>query len=103
MLVHDAYFKLTGYARQLTGTFNGAVAGLIYAGYLTSQMVAIRRLCDKRRDVISLRRSHLQRGLPYRARASFFATGCTDCDRFNLPERRFRAPGIRSNLARRAT
>jgi hypothetical protein len=56
MLVQDAYFKLTGYARQLTGTFNGALAELIYAGYLTSQMVAIRRLCDNRRDVISLRR-----------------------------------------------
>src|SRR6516162_4982750 len=56
MLVQDAYFKLMGYARQLTGKFNGAVAGLIYAGYITSQTVAIRRLCDNRRDVISLRR-----------------------------------------------
>ena len=56
MLVQDAYFKLMGYARQLTGEFNGAVAGLIYAGYITSQTVAIRRLCDNRRDVISLRR-----------------------------------------------
>lgn len=27
MLVHDTYFKLTGYARQLTATFNGALAG----------------------------------------------------------------------------
>jgi hypothetical protein len=56
MLVQDAYFKLTGYARQLTGTFSGALAELIHAGYLTFQMVAIRRLCDNRRDVISLRR-----------------------------------------------
>jgi len=56
MLVQDAYFKLMGYARQLTGEFNGAVAGLIYAGYITSQTVAIRRLCDNRRDVISLGR-----------------------------------------------
>jgi hypothetical protein len=56
MLVQDAYFKLMGYARQLTGKFNGAIAGLIYVGYLTSQTVAIRRLCDNRRDVISLRR-----------------------------------------------
>ena len=30
--------------------------GLIYVGYLTSQTVAIRRLCEKRSDVISLRR-----------------------------------------------
>jgi hypothetical protein len=56
MLVQDAYFKLMGYARQLTGKFNGAIAGLIYAGYVTSQTVALRRLCDNRRDVISLRR-----------------------------------------------
>jgi hypothetical protein len=56
MLVQDAYFKLMGYARQLTGKFNGAIAGLIYVGYVTSQTVAIRRLCDNRRDVISLRR-----------------------------------------------
>jgi len=56
MLVQDAYFKLMGYARQLTGKFNGAVAGLMYAGYITSQTVAIRRLCGNRRDVISLRR-----------------------------------------------
>jgi hypothetical protein len=56
MLVQDAYFKLTGYARQLTGRFNGSLAGLIYTGYLTSQMVAIRRLCDDWREVISLRR-----------------------------------------------
>jgi hypothetical protein len=36
----DVYFKLTGYARELTGKFNGTLAGLIYTGYLTSQMVA---------------------------------------------------------------
>jgi len=56
MLVQDAYFKLMGYARQLTGKFNGGVAGLIYVGYLASQTVAIRRLCENKRDVISLRR-----------------------------------------------
>jgi hypothetical protein len=56
MLVQDAYFKLMGYARQLTGKFNGAIAGLIYAGYVTSQTIVLRRLCDNRRDVISLRR-----------------------------------------------
>ena len=32
MLVQDAHFKLMGYARQLTGKFNGALAGLIYVG-----------------------------------------------------------------------
>jgi hypothetical protein len=57
MLLNDAYFKLVGRARELTGEFNGPIAGLIETGYVTSQTIAIRRLCDDRRDVISLRRT----------------------------------------------
>jgi hypothetical protein len=57
MMLNDAYFKLMGRARELTGEFNGPIAGLIEVGYVTSQTLAIRRLCDPRRDVISLRRS----------------------------------------------
>ena len=56
MMLNDAYFKLMGHARELTGEFNGPIAGLIEAGYVTSQTITIRRLCDERRDVISLRR-----------------------------------------------
>lgn len=56
MMLNDAYFKLMGHARELTGEFNGPVAGLIEAGYVASQTVAIRRLCDNGRNVISLRR-----------------------------------------------
>lgn len=56
MMLNDAYFKLMGHARELAGEFNGPIAGLIEAGYVTFQTVAIRRLCDGRRDVISLRR-----------------------------------------------
>jgi hypothetical protein len=56
MMLHDAYFKLFNRAREITGQFNGEVASLIEMGYVTSQTVAIRRLCDGRRDVISLRR-----------------------------------------------
>ena len=51
MLVQDAYFKLMGYARQLTGEFNGAVAGLMYAGYHLADCrdpAAVRQ--QKRRD-----------------------------------------------------
>lgn len=57
MMLNDAYFKLMGCARELTGEFNGPIAGLMEVGYVTSQTVAIRRLCDDRRDVISLRRA----------------------------------------------
>jgi hypothetical protein len=56
MMLNDAYFKLMGRARELTGEFNGPIAGLIEVGYVTGQTLAIRRLCDERRDVISLRR-----------------------------------------------
>jgi len=56
VMLHDAYFKLFGRARELTGQFNGGIASLIEMGYVTSQTIAIRRLCDKRRDVISLKR-----------------------------------------------
>jgi len=60
MMLNDAYFKLMGRARELTGEFNGPVAGLIEVGYVTSQTLAIRRLCDDRRDVISLRRALME-------------------------------------------
>jgi hypothetical protein len=56
MLLNDAYFKLMGHARELTEEFNGPIAGIIVNGYVTYQMVAIRRLCDNGRNVISLRR-----------------------------------------------
>ena len=57
MMLNDAYFKLMWRARELTGTFNGPIAELIQVGYLTTQTIAIRRLCDNRKDVISLRRA----------------------------------------------
>jgi len=37
--------------------FTGPTAKLLQDGYLTQQMITIRRLCDVRRDVISLRRA----------------------------------------------
>src|SRR5258708_40080053 len=49
-MLNDAYFKLMGRARELTGEFNGPIAGLIEMGYVISQTIAIRRLCDPRRD-----------------------------------------------------
>ena len=84
MLVQDAYFKLMGYARQLTGKFNGGVAGLIYVGYLTSQTVAIRRLCENKRDVISLRRvleGSKKTNTAVAARAGYLAQKLDSCQR----------------------
>jgi hypothetical protein len=54
MMWNDAHFRMVDRARQLTGKFNGPTAKLLQDGYLTLQMVAIRRLCDKRTDVYSL-------------------------------------------------
>jgi hypothetical protein len=62
MMIHDAYFKLMNRARELTGEFNGAIAWLIVGGYLTFQMLTIRRLSDQRKDVISLRRALIEAG-----------------------------------------
>ena len=60
MMLNDAHFRLVLVARQLTGKFNGPTAKLLQDGYLTYQMVAIRRLCDKRDDVISLTRALME-------------------------------------------
>ena len=54
MMFNDANFRLVLEARRLTKKFNGPTAKLLQDGYLTSQMVTIRRLCDKRSDVYSL-------------------------------------------------
>ena len=60
ILVNDAHFRLFEQARVITAKFNGQVSQLIHTGYLTFQMIAIRRLCDDRRDVISLHRVLLE-------------------------------------------
>jgi hypothetical protein len=57
ILANDAHFRVFEQARLITGKFNGQISQLIHDGYLTFQMVAIRRLCDDRKDVISLRRA----------------------------------------------
>lgn len=56
MLMEDAYYNLAAHAHVLTDKPNGVIAALIQTGYVTSQLLAIRRLCDNRTDVISLRR-----------------------------------------------
>jgi hypothetical protein len=62
MMLNDAHFRLVLTARELTGKFNGPTAQLLQDGYLTYQMVTIRRLCDNDRKVISLRRALMEAG-----------------------------------------
>jgi hypothetical protein len=55
MMLNDAIFRLVLAARQLTGKLKGPTGKLIDDGYVTFQMVTIRRLCDNDEDVFSLR------------------------------------------------
>lgn len=55
MMLNDAHFRLVLKARQLTDKLKGPTGKLIDDGYLTFQMVTIRRLCDQGDDVYSLR------------------------------------------------
>ena len=54
MMWNDAKFRLVLCAKRLTGKFEGLIAALFRDGYVTLQMVTIRRLCDKDDDAISL-------------------------------------------------
>jgi hypothetical protein len=60
MMLIDAQFKLVLCARRLTKKFNGPTMKLLQDGYVTFEMVAIRRLCDKGEDVYSLTRALLE-------------------------------------------
>jgi hypothetical protein len=54
MMLNDAHSYLLFTAAQLTKKFRGPTAKLLQDGYLTYQIVSIRRLCDKSDDVYSL-------------------------------------------------
>ena len=60
MMLNDALYRTVINGRRLTKKFTGPTAKLLQDGYLTEQMITIRRLCDVRRDVISLRRVLMQ-------------------------------------------
>jgi hypothetical protein len=56
LLLNDAYFKLVRYVSEITQRYIEPIGVLVVNGYVTYQMMGIRRLCDNRRDAISLRR-----------------------------------------------
>jgi hypothetical protein len=63
LMLNDAYFKLAKYFfNQISKNRNVPIETLILDGYLTFQMIGIRRLCDNRKDVISLRRLLVETG-----------------------------------------
>src|SRR5690348_1873314 len=54
MMLNHAHSLLLWTAAQVTEKFRGPTARLLQEGYLTYQIVSIRRLCDKSDDVYSL-------------------------------------------------
>jgi len=64
LMLNDAYFRLVKHAYELSGKYNEPIGNLVVNGYVTFQLVAIRRLCDNRRDVISLRRLLVDSNVP---------------------------------------
>jgi len=56
MLLDDAFVMLLARAQQLTGALQGPLGVMIMTAYVTTQTIAIRRLCDARRTSVSLRR-----------------------------------------------
>jgi len=56
MMHHDAYFRIWLKAMECAEAPHGPIAQTIINGYVTYQLAAIRRICDRRRqdDVISL-------------------------------------------------
>lgn len=56
LMLNDAYFKLLRYVFELSQKYIDPIGNLVVNGYVTFQLIGIRRLCDKRSDGISLRR-----------------------------------------------
>jgi hypothetical protein len=56
MMQNDAYFRLWLKAQELAGKPFGPIAQMVVNGYATSQLSVIRRMCDRTKGVISLRK-----------------------------------------------
>lgn len=82
LLRNDAYFKLVKHAFELSQKYIEPIAHLVVTGHVTYQMVGIRRLCDERKDVISLRRLVLDSVLPAKQALLKKLDDCDEvCDR----------------------
>jgi hypothetical protein len=64
LMLNDAYFKLVKHVCELSKKYIEPIGFLVVNGYITFQMIAIRRLCDNTRDTISLRRLLVESALP---------------------------------------
>ena len=54
MMHNDGYFRLWLKAQESAGTPYGPIGQMVINGYATYQVAAVRRLCDRSKNVISL-------------------------------------------------
>jgi hypothetical protein len=68
MMHNDGYFRLWLKAQESAGTPYGPIAQMVINGYATYQVAAVRRLCDRSNDGISLPKllKLVRNELPYR-------------------------------------
>jgi hypothetical protein len=82
LMLNDAYFKLVRYVHELTQIYIDPIGNLVVNGYVTFQMISIRRLCDNKRDVISLRRLLIETDVANKQALLKRLDDCSDiCDR----------------------
>jgi hypothetical protein len=82
LMLNDAYFKLVKYVFEISKKYIDPIGNLVVNGYITFQMIGIRRLCDNRKDVISLRRLLVESSLPSKPALLKKLDACDEvCDR----------------------
>jgi hypothetical protein len=81
-MLNDAYFKLVKYVFEISQKYIDPIGNLVVNGYITFQMIGIRRLCDDRKDVISLRRLLVESTMPNKQALLEKLDACDEvCDR----------------------
>jgi hypothetical protein len=86
LMLNDAYFKLVKYVFEIGQKYIDPIGNLVVNGYITFQMIGIRRLCDNRKDVISLRRLLVDSALPSKQALLKKLDACDEvCDRATDP------------------
>jgi hypothetical protein len=82
LMLNDAYFRLVKYVFEISQKYIDPIGNLVVNGYVTFQMIGIRRLCDNKRDVISLRRLVIDSTLPNKQALLKKLDACDEvCDR----------------------
>ena len=82
LLLNDAYFKLVRQVSQQTDKYIDPLGFLVLNGYITFQLMGIRRLCDNRRDAISMRRLLVETNVADQPKLLAQLDACNEvCDR----------------------